>query len=500
MLAIDMCYVTDMKGKRYSAKAEKDGHLVESWITPKQTINARWMCLEMKTPMKGKRVLANGFQSWSHTFMADNTTWMPRLNPLVGALVDLKYFGEGHFYKAPSRMGVCHSHEYLRVFKDKQEVMFVGSLIPQVGYGIFEVYYLQNKIVFRMDIEGLTLNQGERFCGIQLFVGECAKDYFKYRKLKSKAPEKIYGWTSWYYYYTKISEQILAENIAAIQDEKLDLDIFQIDDGFATHVGDWLSVNKRFPSGMKHMTDEIKQADMNPGLWLAPFACEAHSKVFSNKNLLLKDQNGNPQVVGYNPTWSGKFYGLDIYHLETQAYLERVFKTVIQDWGYTFLKLDFLYATAILPRAGKTRAMVMHDALKLIREWIGDVPYIACGCPIGVAAGMCDYMRVGPDISLKFEDKPLKMIGYRERICTKANMNNTENRWFMNGYAFMNDPDVFILRNSPDVKLTDEQKKQLFELNMEKSGLVFFSDNVSEYDLSNAENVAYLIKRLPHHA
>ena len=41
----------------------------------------------------------------------------------------------------------------------------------------------------------------------------------------------------------------------------------------------------------------------------------------------------------------------------------------------------------------------MHDALALIREYIGKVPYIACGCPVGVAAGMCEYMRVGPDIS-----------------------------------------------------------------------------------------------------
>ena len=77
-------------------------------------------------------------------------------------------------------------------------------------------------------------------------------------------------------------------------------------------------------------------------------------------------------------------------------------------------------------------------------------------------------------------------------------MDNTENRWFLNGRAFMNDPDVFILRDTGDVKLTEEQKRDLFALNMEKSGLVFFSDDIREYDVSNKNNLEYLIKKLPH--
>ena len=498
MIELKRCYVVDSRGKRFFGQAERNRKIITGSIVPDKPIKAKWMCVEMVYSLRDKQILANGFQSWSHTFMADKNTRMSRLNKMLGNIVNLQYFGEEHFYRGSALRGRCHSHEFLRVFSGGEEELFIGSLTPEKAYGIFEVNFRTNRLLYRTDIEGLTLKAGERFEGVRLFESETTAAYFKHRKLKSNMPKRIFGWTSWYNYYTQISEELLIKNINAIKDERLDLDIFQIDDGFEAHVGDWLAQNKRFPNGMKPLANRIKSAGMKPGLWLAPFVCEVSSDVFKHKDMLLKNKKGKLQVVGYNPTWSGVFYGLDIYHLETRDYLKRVFETTVKDWGYKFLKLDFLYAAAILPRDGKTRAMVMHDALALIREYIGKVPYIACGCPVGVAAGMCEYMRVGPDISLTYEDKPLKALGYRERISTRSNMDNTENRWFLNGHAFMNDPDVFILRDTGDVKLTEEQKRDLFVLNMEKSGLVFFSDDIREYDLSNKNNLEYLIKKLPH--
>lgn len=46
---------------------------------------------------------------------------------------------------------------------------------------------------------------------------------------------------------------------------------FQVDDGYQTAVGDWLSVDsKKFPFGMRRVADAVHQRGLKAGLWLAP--------------------------------------------------------------------------------------------------------------------------------------------------------------------------------------------------------------------------------------
>lgn len=60
---------------------------------------------------------------------------------------------------------------------------------------------------------------------------------------------------------------------------KSDIDIFQIDDGYQSATGDWLTIdNKKFPNGMKSVADKIHSTGMLAGLWLAPFGAEFTSK------------------------------------------------------------------------------------------------------------------------------------------------------------------------------------------------------------------------------
>ena len=60
------------------------------------------------------------------------------------------------------------------------------------------------------------------------------------------------GYTTWYNYYPNINEKIVTDDLEALSKVDADIDIFQIDDGYQTNVGDWLSVDqKKFPCGMK---------------------------------------------------------------------------------------------------------------------------------------------------------------------------------------------------------------------------------------------------------
>ncbi len=54
-----------------------------------------------------------------------------------------------------------------------------------------------------------------------------------------------------------------------------------------------------------------------------------------------------PDTIPIGPTSDDKYaYALDPSHPEFAAHLERLFKKLVEDFGYHYLKLDFLYAAA----------------------------------------------------------------------------------------------------------------------------------------------------------
>ncbi|MBQ1432352.1 MAG: alpha-galactosidase, partial [Ruminococcus sp.] len=94
------------------------------------------------------------------------------------------------------------------------------------------------------------------------------------------------GYPSWYRHYQDINEEKLSSDLEALNGG----DIFQIDDGWQTAVGDWLSVDKqKFPEGMKVIADRIREKGYIPGIWMAPFVCEKDSVMFAeHPDWLLK--------------------------------------------------------------------------------------------------------------------------------------------------------------------------------------------------------------------
>ena len=235
---------------------------------------------------------------------------------------------------------------------------------------------------------------------------------------------------------------------------------------------------EKFPSGMAAAAEKIRAAGMTPGLWLAPFAAEKESTLVKNHpDWLLRDDKGEPVVGGSN--WSG-FYALDIYNEEVRSYLREVFDTVICRWGFTFVKLDFLYASCVIPRRDKTRAQVMYDGMRLLREVCGDAWILGCGVPLAPAFGLVDYCRIGCDVSLSWDDELYMRPMHRERVSTRNTVLNTVFRRELHGRAFLNDPDVFLLREK-NTKLTRREKHILATVNALFGGVLFTSDNVAEY-------------------
>jgi alpha-galactosidase len=338
--------------------------------------------------------------------------------------------------------------------------------------------------VIDKECQGMKLTHSFPVLDMIILEGDDASvfdTYFEKMDIKKPKAKPATGWTSWYNYYTNISEEIILKNLDAFAQKEAKIDFFQIDDGWQKDVGNWLSTKDNFPNGMGAVAQKIHAKGYKAGLWLAPFICEKKSDIFQNKkHWLLKDTNGKPVKAGYSSGWSGHFYALDFYNNEVQDYLIKVFFKILSTWNFDLVKLDFLYAVCILPRPNKTRGQVMNDALQFIRHLVSNKLILGCGVPLGSSFGLVDYCRIGADIHLEWEHKLLKFLGNRERVSTILSLRTTLGRWQLNGRAFLNDPDVFLLRDE-NLRLTEAQKHTVLMINVLLGGLLFTSDFVGDY-------------------
>ena len=427
------------------------------------------------------KIFCNGYQSWSESREFSLDEDIPHLKKWFTK--SYKYYGDGFIPAIPRAKNIYHSWTYTYV-REAQSISLLASLKEDTAFTYFIHDTPNNKLIVRKDLEGLQLEHSFPVLDLILAKGDESKVFQQWFDKMEIPPLKhppATGWTSWYHYYTDISEAIILENLEAFQKENIAIDHFQIDDGYQNKVGDWLSIKSSFPNGMASIAQKIKQANYKPGIWIAPFICEADSEIFkTKKHWLLKDNNGNPISVGKIKLWSGDFYALDFYQKEVQEYLGGVIYTFINKWGFEMIKMDFLYAVCIQTPPNKTRGQVMHEAMQFLRNLVGDKAILGCGIPLGSAVGKVDYCRIGPDIHLKWTDWKLKLLGHRERTSTLLSLRTTLGRWQLNNKTFHNDPDVFILRKETN-KLTSTQQYTLLIINGLLGNLIFTSDKYSDY-------------------
>ncbi|OHD14682.1 MAG: hypothetical protein A2086_12700 [Spirochaetes bacterium GWD1_27_9] len=471
-------------------KLEK-GFILSMEINPKTQISLIDLYLELPYNFKKEdKILINGYQSWSSTEevkVNDKLIGFPFFSK--SKIVDrykLNNFGDYNFHKYSGKKGELHSWNHTYIKDIDYNLDFIGSLSEDTGFTYFEFKTQKNVIYIKKDLSGLTTDK--KFNAFNLFFmtgkeNEVFDNYFSNMKIEKPKSQMATGFTSWYNYFTNITEEIILQNLENFKSKNIPIDIFQIDDGYQMAVGDWLNTNKKFPNGMKKIAEKINSYGYKSGLWLAPFICEHKSEIFTKHNdWVLKDQNGKYVFAGNNDGWSGPFYALDFYNEGFRNYLKDVFKKVFSEWGFDMVKLDFLYAVALIPQKGKSRGQVMAETIDFLKEITKDKLILGCGVPLSSAYGKIEYCRIGCDVHPHcWEDERLKKIGYRERISTLSTLKDTIYRRQLNGNTFHNDPDVFVLREE-NVALDPEQKHTLFLLNLIFGGLVFTSDDISKYD------------------
>jgi alpha-galactosidase len=300
------------------------------------------------------------------------------------------------------------------------------------------------------------------------------------------------GWCSWYYYFAKVTEADVVENLEVLAADGRDgpdfgCEYVMVDDGHQSSIGDWLRTDTdRFPSGMAPLASRIRAEGFEAGIWWAPFLVHPDSRTATDHpDWLVRNGRGRPIVGILNPVWSSTtpMRVLDTTNPEVLAHLRSVAATIGSDWGYSIQKLDFLYAAA-LPgvRADRsaTRAQSLRRGLEAIREGAGDESFLlGCGCPLGPAVGVVDAMRIGADVT-PYWSNAIDRFGGRGRhgLATRNAVVNILTRAVLDRRWWLNDPDCLMVRDT-DTRLDEEEVRLLATVIGITDGMVVISDRLS---------------------
>jgi alpha-galactosidase len=469
---------------------EKDG-VLSLVLEPKREVEFEKFEIVLPIEFDGSsRFFTNGYQSWtvSREYCADDS--MDEFSPTLLGIPKHKVnpigiWGAGDltWHKYPTKQGVFYGYSYAYI-RNGESIKLFASLSERAGYTVMTFDTNEKTLTVGKDLQGVKFRESKELLSLAVIEDgyEAAFDrYFALMNVPAPKVERKCGYTTWYNYYTKVDANIVKRDLEAIAKLDTKIDIFQIDDGYESAVGDWLIYDEvKFPKGMKEAADDIHSHGMLAGLWLAPFSALPKSKLFrEHRDWFVKDEKGKSRIVSHN--WGG-FHALDIYNEGAREYIRTVLKTVLEDWGYDMVKLDFLYACCYRPIHNKSRGEIMCDAMDLIRECCGDKIVLGCGVPLAPAFGKVDFCRIGADVALDWYKKPFS----REDVSTQNTVNNTVFRRHLDGRAWLNDPDVFLLRDE-NMKMTMPQRELIALVNSLFGNLLFVSDNVSTYTEKQAK-------------
>jgi alpha-galactosidase len=301
-----------------------------------------------------------------------------------------------------------------------------------------------------------------------------------------RAPYQV-GWCSWYHYFHDVTERDIAANLARARDWPFD--VFQVDDGYQSTIGDWLDTNDTFPSGVARLASDIAAAGLQPGIWLAPFLVAPDSRVAAeHPGWLARHASGRPLAAWRSRSWDGGqdgvMWAIDTTHPEVQAHLEALGRE-LTELGFTYLKLDFTFAPSldgIWDDDTRTPAERVRAGYEAVRRGAGDDAFLlGCGVPLAHVVGLVDANRIGQDVAPEWILPPERELipGYLETQPAVAfAIGNTIARSFMHRRLWLNDPDCLMLRTE-QTQLSPAEIRRWAEVVATSGGLALVSDDLA---------------------
>ncbi|TAK67117.1 MAG: alpha-galactosidase, partial [Dehalococcoidia bacterium] len=330
------------------------------------------------------------------------------------------------------------------------------------------------------------------------------------REMGARAPrEAPAGWCSWYYFFTQVTEEDIVRNLRFIESHQRELPIqlVQIDDGYQGDIGDWLTVNEKFPHGMAWLASEIKRAGYIPGIWTAPFLLAETSRTFAeHPQWVIRDDAGAPVVAQHN--WGRNNYGIDGSNPEALAWLTEVFRQICDGWGYDYVKIDFLFAAAVAGRRldeQATRIRAYRQALEAVRKGAGEERFIlGCGSLMAPSVGVFDGNRIGSDTApwwrfLTGNEREAPRPRPRrpdDNLSAETAIRNTMTQFWMHNRLWANDPDCLLVRTDRTKLTLDEIRSSATAIGL-SGGMMLASDELDRVPPERLEIISMLLPVLP---
>jgi len=294
------------------------------------------------------------------------------------------------------------------------------------------------------DLEELMVASGSDRAKLLTALGDRIATH--HPRLAARTPPT--GWCSWYCFGPSVTAQQVLDNLDVIARQFSGLEYVQIDDGYQSAMGDWLTTGAAFGGNVRTVLDAIARRGFQPAIWVAPFVAEEQSVVFrEHRDWFVRAADGDPlrsDRVTFGGWRRGPWYALDGTHPEVQRHFERLFHTMRREWGCTYFKLDANFWGAIHggrfhdPRA--TRVEAYRRGMAAILRGAGDAFVLGCNHPIWPSAGLIHGSRSSNDIRRSWD-----------RVMTTARQNLSRN--WQNGRLWWNDPDAVVLAG----ELTDDE-------------------------------------------
>ena len=459
---------------------------------------------------------SNGWQSWSPAgFLPaqrhDITLSLPE-RWLQGPMI--------HNPKTPyARKTGCFWSEMAGAVVTPREALIVGgvSLADQFVQVCADVRPGHHALTMQSQADDLLLDVGEGLTSEWFYLewvplpstdpfAQYAYAVIRQMQLPTPRPAPT-GWCSWCVYGNRVAEADIIENLAtaALLADEVPLEVIQLDEGYQTQWGDWTERNGRFPHEFRWLAERIRGSGFTPGLWLGPLTAHPKSTLATrHPDWLLRTSRGRPVSPGLISGFLGQV--LDPTHPGVQMHIRGLVQDAVHEWGYAYLKLDFMYAGALAGKrynARLTRAQALRQVFQIIREAAGSDAYIVgCGAPLQSAIGLVDAMRIGPDTASSWE--PNYGGGRLLRHLLKGNpslpslrnsLRNVAARTWMHNRWWTNDPDTLLMRDT-HTQLTDDEVLAQATLIGLSGGLLLLSDKLDALSPERRALVAALFPSL----
>jgi alpha-galactosidase len=362
---------------------------------------------------------------------------------------DLGNYPDRNHYKLeePEGLRAAHGMMLLRPPGADQILLGFGSCRRFDG----RISFNAKRLLVSIDCEGLELSPGkswtlEEFCCDagpvrEILLDDLARQILKNHPRRTgflKSPPL--GWCSWYSFGPNVTVTDIRRNLNWIATNLPQLRYIQIDDGYQPWMGDWLETGKSFGGDIKGVLSEIRERGFEPAIWLAPFVASPESKLFrAHPDWFVKDAEGQPlraDKVGFGGWRLGPWYALDGTNPRAQNFLEQTFRTMHQQWGITYFKLDALYWGALnhghFYDSKATRIEAYRRGMEAMLRGAGNAFILGCNQPIWPSLGLLDGARSSNDISRDW--RSIRDDGQQNLL-----------RGWENGQFWWNDPDCVLL-------------------------------------------------------